>query len=315
MFRSCRSSLVLIALLLTSLRAEEPRASVPILKVGDPAQTSFLAEGFIYNEDKRGIAFRIATDGKQHLFTMADAADGVPFFISNGDESLLYDLAQNQITFIPQSCFGFHISYRHTENSLSFQIAIQAVKDQLKRYENLPIIDLRSLPETAIEKLSKTISQTGTIVYEVNRAEKKRDRLEFHPEQQDWFCYSIYKTENEQPLIIIKATRIGQMIPPALLAMPDPNKFSNKCVWQEERVTDDWSIDKLINKQRFWVTKYMVAKAAKDDEYWKILVPNISRKELLERDTQLGAAYLQELQAQKFEPLEQPADFAKQQPR
>jgi len=311
MFRSCQAILVLIALLITSVRAEEPRASVPILKVGDPAQTSFLVEGFIANDEKRGFAFRIATDGKQHLFTLADAADGVPFFISNGDESLIYDLAQEQILFVPESCFGFHLRFDRTEETFAFKLTAVTDKAEDKRRECLPKIDFQHLPEIATER-DKSVSKTGMITYEIKQASKKRDRLVLHPEQRDWFCYSDYNPDSEEPVVLVKATCINQKIPGALLRFPDSQKFSEKISWNEDLVTKNANLNEFLKKQRFWMTKMMVAMGAEDNENWKILLPNISSDELLERDKKLGAIYLQELKAQQFEPLKKPADFAKQ---
>lgn len=285
----------------TFLQAQEPRSGVPALNVGDAAKTSFVVEGFLLDKNKRGVALRVATDGQQHLFCLADATDNVPIFISDGVEGLLYDLAQEQILRVPNSCFGFQLSFDPEEPSFRFRLSCLVSKDEAKRRKCLPNIDFARFQETK-QNFERSVSETGEITFTVKRANQKIDRLDYDPKQPSCFRYTMFEPGQDRPGILIRASHLGEKIPPELLLMPDPRNFGKKLPWHQEEFTETEDAQAFFhNKYRYWLTKFTIAMTAEDDETLNGLIPNLSRDELRQRDKQLGESYLGELKTLKFE--------------
>src|SRR3954452_4816610 len=113
LFRAVLSSafLAIFALILSPARANDaaPAAAdakppeVPALIVGakPPMPQSFVVEGFSRSGADRGLGFRVATDAKRQICVLYDAADGTPLFLSDGEQTLIYDLVENRILQIP----------------------------------------------------------------------------------------------------------------------------------------------------------------------------------------------------------------------
>ena len=301
-----------ILALATVLRAEEQPADIPALRVAE-GKTSFVVESFMIGANKRGIAMRVATDGKKHLFTIFDAVDNVPIFISNGNETLIYDLAQDQVTLLPKSCFGFNLSYMPEEKAFSFQLACKAAKDADKRLECLPKIEFQKF-EVA-KDLIRSETKQDHVKLTIKRENKKLDVLEFHPQQRNWFRYTAFEPDDEEPQLVVRATHIGENIPPELLQFPDTRKFSDKLRWNEDRLTETEGVGefagKMVFKYRLWFTKVIVAMGGEKEQDLRLVLPNMTSEELLERDKKLGAVYLRELEALKFPKLSPLAELLK----
>jgi hypothetical protein len=283
--------------------AEEQPAGIPALRVAE-GKTSFVVESYMVDAQQRGLAMRVATDGQKHLFSIFDAADNVPIFISNGDESLIYDLAQDQITFLPKSCFGFHLSYLPEEKSFSFQLSCQATKNAEKRQACLPKIEFQKFEESP--DAVRDAPNKDRVKLTIKRDNKKLDFLEFHRHERDWFCYTGYEPDDATPQLVVRASLIGKKIPPELLQFPDPQKFSDQVRWNEDRLTETEGAGefagKIVFKYRLWFTKAIIAMNGEKEEQLRLLLPNMTSEELLKRDKKLGLAYLRELEAQKFPP-------------
>ena len=81
--------------------------AIPPLVVGapPPAPQSFVVSGFVRYSAEKGLGFQIGVDGKRERCVLYDASDGTPLFISDGHETLIYDLAENRILRVP-TCRG-----------------------------------------------------------------------------------------------------------------------------------------------------------------------------------------------------------------
>ncbi len=301
-----------ILTLATALSAEEQLPVVPALRVAE-GKTSFVVESYVIDPNKRGLAYRVATDGQKHLFSIFDAVDNVPIFISNGDETLIYDLAQDQVTLVPKSCFGFHLRYLPEEKAFYFNFRGGASKDADKLLECLPKIEFQTFEEA--KDLVRGQTKQDHVQLMTKRENKKLDLLEFDRKKRDWFRYTCTGPDDEEPQLVVRASRIGEKIPPELLQFPDPKKFSDKLRWNEDRITENEGASdfasKILLKYRLWFAKGIIAMGGEKEEQVRMLLPNITAAELLERDKKLGAVYLRELEAQKFPKLTPLAELLK----
>lgn len=104
-----------VLVLLTSLHA--PRASaapasatspalalrpaVPALVIGQRSPAAFVVDGTLRVAKRGAIAFRVVTDGDRQLCAVDDPADGTPLVLSDGEQTLLYELDGDRVLLMP----------------------------------------------------------------------------------------------------------------------------------------------------------------------------------------------------------------------
>jgi hypothetical protein len=63
----------------------------------------FAVTGLVRFTHSAGVAFRVATDGKRQLCTLYDPSDGTALFLSDGQQTLVYDLPCSRTVRVPNS--------------------------------------------------------------------------------------------------------------------------------------------------------------------------------------------------------------------
>ena len=85
----------------TAAPATQP--AVPPLVVGSPPPASFVVEGCQRFSKDAGLGFRVAADGETQFCAVYDAADGTPLFLSDGTQTLVYDLGNDRVVRVSSS--------------------------------------------------------------------------------------------------------------------------------------------------------------------------------------------------------------------
>src|SRR5262249_17811199 len=79
-------------------RAEEPatRPSVPALLASSEGTVDFVADGELQTQPRIGWAFHVAKRGDKQVCAVFDLTDGTPIFLSDGSQTIVYDIYNNR---------------------------------------------------------------------------------------------------------------------------------------------------------------------------------------------------------------------------
>src|SRR5689334_12315369 len=95
------ASLLVVFCAASPVLAEDAPTTRPIIPAliatTQPAPTRFIVQGITRQSKTGGMAFRVAVDGGRQRSALYDPADGTPLFVSNGDDTLIYDLLGDRI--------------------------------------------------------------------------------------------------------------------------------------------------------------------------------------------------------------------------
>lgn len=83
--------------------ARRPQPKVPARVVGKPPPRSFIVQGVMRTSSAGGLAFRVAAEGERQFCAVYDPAEGTPIFLSDGWQTLVYDLANSRVVRVPIS--------------------------------------------------------------------------------------------------------------------------------------------------------------------------------------------------------------------
>src|SRR5690606_5086379 len=76
------------------------RPEVPPLVLGAESPRSFLVSGHARMSDTMALGFHVAQDGERRLVVVYDLMDQTPLFISDGRQTLAYDVANSQLVLL-----------------------------------------------------------------------------------------------------------------------------------------------------------------------------------------------------------------------
>jgi hypothetical protein len=193
--------------------------SIPPLVVGGgEGPQSFTVEGVFFPSTGPGLGFRIATDGTRHFCVLFDCADGTPILLSDGEQSLLYDLANNRVVQL-SSCpsfvrvgwtpdaikplsvdFGADMKSGKTKSGKHSWIKLDKMVSDLK---NLRVVD---------DGATQTFGQSE---------DKMTTTVEISRDDASWFRFARVYEEDAAYQALIEVTHVGQPVPDEWLKFPD----------------------------------------------------------------------------------------------
>jgi hypothetical protein len=287
--------------------AAEPRPvanlQVPALVVGDgaPAEApkSFVVDGVMRASPAMRLAYSVATDGTAHRCALIDLADGTPLFISDGSQTLAYDLAGNRIVLLRKARGSVGVDWEHgAAKPASFGFAVEPA-DQPIRQPLAFRIDrfLDDRRDTLVARQSRGFTVYGS----ARREAKAAEGLTVDPANPPtWFEFQSRRAADPDVALQVKGSRIGMAIPPEALAFPDIDKLAAAGVTVATLQPADAAADKLVGTGTGWFAKFA---ANSDDprmraEAAKLLPPNPDWTDLARRDAELGKQYREALAKQ-----------------
>ena len=284
-------SLLVIAPICLAAKPPATQPTIVPLVVGSVPPQSFIVDGIVRTSADGGIAFHVATDGERQLCALFDPNDGTPIFISDGRQSLVYDLANSRIVLVPSSRAYVEVDWNATaEKPLSFGFGVN-VKSDPKLVETLKSSSFRI--DRFVDPLANAPWQLGRSdrgrSFTASRTNGGVEAVEQMPGDSSWFRFTSGKVDREFQSVELEAKHIARPIPDALIAFPDLASL------RRDVDIDELSDQKLraflaiLKDGRAWMVK--LALAFGDRENAKRLMPHTDWEELRRRDAELGARY------------------------
>lgn len=296
--------------------AEPPpdRPVIPALIVGADAPRSFIVRGIIRGgQDGGGVAFYVAVDGEREVCAVYDPADGTPILLSDGRQTLIYDLENAQLLRVQNFRSYFRIDFEpDARKPLMFRFGAEI--------RTAPEHDAKSASYFRLDRFAASREtfaihhdDDGKLVFSNASADGGTQTIRVRPDDLTTFTFASVPPNAALPNIEVHATHIGVPLPPEALTFPDPHRFP-----KETGITqiDEVKLRTLLPLIRSG--KSMLAKIAIADPSFRKMahgtMPHANWTELRERDARFGAIYRQALADQGLilptlpHPTTQPAE-------
>jgi hypothetical protein len=198
------------------------RPVIPALIVGTPPPKSFIVEGILRSSATTGWAFRVATDGQRQLVALYDSADGTPIFLSDGQQTLIYDLANSRVVRVPSSRGNVRVDWEaQKEKPLNFGFGVQvrSTPEELEHENAWFRID--RFADAALS-LKQVGNQGKSTLFAAERADGKGiESLQVEPGQQSWFRFTSLSKGQPFYRFQLDARAIDRPVAARALSFPD----------------------------------------------------------------------------------------------
>ena len=304
------TSIVLITILLSSFvhAADAPttRPTVPALLTNKDGTVNFVIDGVIRMAANAGWAFHVARDGERQVCAIVDVNDGTPIYLSDGSQTLIYDIVKERVVLLPHSRAYIDVLWKATDPrplTVSVGVMIKSNPTELAKVgstvhvdEFLAAADLRETPGGGKSKL--LIAKRG---------EDKYEGAELSPAGENWFRFSSAKSTEKYQFAAMLA-KYDQPIAEEAMRFPDLAKL------REDVAIGDIDANGLkvflsaVKSGQSLAAK--IALGADDDTRKNVgtMLPPSDWARMAEADRKLGAAYRAALAKQGI--VFKPADMA-----
>lgn len=281
----------LLAALALDAAAAEPGPSVPALMLGSSPPLSFMVNGVLRLSKSNALAFRVATDGKDELCILYDAADGTPIFISNGRESLVYDLLNTRVVRLPRSRGGAQVEWHGEKEaplSFGFGFFIQEL-ESAKQGDSNAWFRIDQFVAASGAALKRRQSPKGIELFAAERPGAV-ESLQMKSRDASWYRFTSRRKDEDFDKLELEATQIGRPIPAASLAFPDYKRLRQDIAVTELDSQSLLGFVAMLRDGRVWLAKLVLTAGGEADQL-KLAFPSANWEELRRRDAELGPRY------------------------
>jgi hypothetical protein len=281
-----------------AVRAAEPsatRPTVPALIVGTPPPKSFVVNGIIRFSPTGGMAFHVATDGVRQVCAAYDPADGTPLFLSDGWQTLVYDLANSRVVRVSASRGNVRVDWeRGKEKPLSFNFSVdfKSKPEKLEEANAWFRIDRFVEGTTALKYVGK---RGRWEVFAAERGDGGIESLWVEPGDPSEFRFTSTAGGASFHRLELNATKIDEPVPDAALAFPDPNRLPSDVNLTD---LDEQALATFLRDGRAWMVKMTLAAGPEGRNDAERVMPDVDWDALQARDATFGAAYRKALEEQ-----------------
>lgn len=277
------------------------RPVVPPLVVGGEQPRSFIISGAMRSAGTAGIGFHIATDGQRELTAVYDLTDGTPLYLSDGSQTLVYDVANSRLVRVPTSRGGLKMDWNaDAPKPLSFHMGIHYSSNPDKLDEDRPGIRLdRFVRDTEQFMVDST---NGIVRYRTIGGDSTR-RIEQDPSDPSWFRFGSRSAGAPYDHLLLEARLIDRPIPNSSLVFPKFDALPDSLRPVDAAGGAPAAVSRL-SRNDGWILK-MVLNSGSDGDVQR-LVPDADIKALRERDAVFGSALRSALAEQGLELSPQP---------
>lgn len=288
---------VVVALVVTAatrVAAAPPTrpVSLPALIVGSLPPQSFVVAGIVRLSKSASLAFRVATDGRRQLCVLYDPADGTPLFLSDGGQTLVYDLANARVVRLPNSRANVRVDWDATEQlPLRFSFGVAYPTNPEKLSEDNAWFRIDRFVDASGAALKRLAAPKNTELFAAERQNGSIESLQRNPRDASWFRFTSLDKDQDFYRLELEATSIGQRPPESALAFPDVNRLA-----QDVAVTD---LDQqvlpaflvFLREGRVWMAKLALSAWPEMRELGEKAMPGANWDELRRRDAEFGEQY------------------------
>ena len=314
---------VLILLPAWLARADEPAPAaaeqppvIPGLVVGaTPAQPkSFVVDGVLRSNAGAGMLFRLAQDDTRQLTVLSDLRDGTPIMLSDGRQTIVYDIAGDQLVLVPFSRAYVQVDWdRKDEKPLKFNMGMDTASSPDAKSITDPgsWVRIDHFVEAVGAELKRLDSPADVALFGRDRG-TSIESLQTRPGDPKSFHFTSLKRGNTFYTMDVRASHIDQPVPAATLAFPDVERLGKELKVTRAEPGFVSQTASLLRNGRAWVIKLALGGNADDlAAVEKLLASKPDWDELRKRDARLGAEYRRALERQGVQlPSAQPNEPA-----
>lgn len=280
--------------LVEGTRAVEPpttRPSVPPLIVEGGPPNVFMVRGIMRSNPNGGLGFYVATDGKRQVCALYDATDGTPLFLSDGQQTLVYDLDNLRVVRVPDSRGYIRVDWNsQLEKPLGFQAGVVWNSDPKRLVEDNSFFRLdRFVEQTKALKQIQRPGEPDSFVAE--REGGITESVHIEPAIATRFRFTSKSEAESLCRLEVDATAIGAQLPKDALAFPDPSRLPADVNVTELDVRALPDFLRQVREGRPWITKIALNGGPQMREFVKEVVGDVDWQKVTERDKGYGAAY------------------------
>jgi hypothetical protein len=272
-------------------RADE--AAVQALVVGKGPPTSFVVEGIVRPSIDGGLAFRVATDGQKQVCALYDPWDGTPMFLSDGQQTLIYDLENSRVVRLPISRGTVNIVWNDKDRRPQFEgwVQIQTRPESLEKFNSAFRIDQL----VAALRFNRTELDGAPRSFAAERESGMADLIQKDDVDKSWFRYAGLNKKEHFYSMQLEAKHIGEKIPDSALAFPELKKLAEDVAVTELDMKGMADFLKIVRDGRAWLAKMAICGGPTIREAAEKIMPNTDWDELARRDKDFGGKYREAL--------------------
>ena len=267
---------------------------------GSTAPRSFVVNGVVRSAAKQGVAFRFATDGARQFCSLYDPTDGTPLFLSDGWQTLVYDLPGGRVVRVPNCRGVVRVDWdRHHPKPLKFDFDFRFESNREKLSQYAAWFGVDAFVAASRPKLVPLESTDGTRLFSAERPGGSVETVQVPAGAVQWFRFTSLDRKDGFYRLQLEARHIGGEVPAAALAFPDLRQL------RETVRVHDLEQDLLptflaaIRDGRAWLVKSALVTGDEDPPTPPPGVPaGTTWADLRKQDKELGAAYRAALQKQ-----------------
>jgi hypothetical protein len=271
--------------------SDEPANPPTIPALSSDAAKPFVIDGVCRLTAADGFGFHVASDGKNQLCAVFDPHDGTPLYLSDGKQTLLYDLSGNRVVRVPTSRAYVIIGWDPKKPlPLGFDVGVDFNQNPKGLAKTTSSFRIDHFVAAAGESLKRLDGGTNTLLFAAQRPDGNVEAIQVPRGSLDWFRFTSCEQGKDFYDLELEA-RLPRSVPPEALHFPDLAAL--------RRDIDIVDLDEQLMPNLVLFIKSGIAAAAKmglagGDEVRKevnkvVLSPNWA--ELRERDRKLGSAY------------------------
>jgi hypothetical protein len=277
------------------------RPTVPPLIVGAQPPKSFVVTGVARLSPEGGMAFRVATDGVRQVCALYDPADGTPMFLSDGQQTLVYDLANSRVVRVPVSRGNIRVEWdAQKEKPLTFSFAVACKPTPEKLDEANAWFRIDRFLESA-GTLERLATRDNTELWAAERKGGSVESVQLEPGDARWFRFTSTAGGASFYGLELYATGIGEQPPANALAFPDVKRLAAnvRLMDLDEQMLPAYLV--VLRDGRAWLAKMGLAAGPTMRESAAKVMRDVDWGRLRERDETFGAAYRKALAEQGVE--------------
>jgi hypothetical protein len=280
--------------------ADAKPPAVPPLVVGapPPGPQAFVVTGVVRSSAQKGVGFHVATDGKRELCVLYDAADGTPMFVSDGQQTLVYDLAENRILRVPVCRGNVRIDWdAKAAKPLSFNFNFEYKSDPKKLAEANAWFRIDRFVEASAAELKQVEARAGSVTWAAERKSGGIESLQVDPADPTWFSFRSLVNGKNFYALEVRATGIGRATPAASLVFPDVTKLAREVPVEQFDLKAKPALIEAFASGRCFTPKLALAGDDPSATLQKVL-PKVDVDALRQQDARFSARYRAALAAQ-----------------
>ena len=271
---------------------------VPVLVAGAGEPRSFVVRGIARPPAGGRLGFYFATDGERQRSAIYDVRDGVPIFLSDGRQTLIYDFQRERVVVLPSSRGYLRVDWEPDhESPIAFEFGVHG-HPRLEVPNSTFRVDRFVADKGAALRLDERTPESCRYVAESPTSEQT---LEVPNDATTEFRFQSRVAGSDAPALDMKAERIGEAITADLVTFPDLQRLRADVEIFEPGGEGLRRFTQFVRDGRAWAVKMALVMGPTLQKELSAVLGNPDWEELAAKDAEFGTKYRRALAAQGIE--------------